>query len=32
MAAVSYAMALANLARKPQDEKPECEKQHVSKR
>jgi hypothetical protein len=32
MAAVSNAAALANLARKPQNEKSECEKQHVSKR
>jgi hypothetical protein len=32
MAAVSYAAALANLARKPQDEKSEREKQHVSER
>src|SRR5260370_28518444 len=32
MAAVSYAAALANLARKPQDEESEREKQHVSER
>jgi hypothetical protein len=32
MAAVSYAAAFANLARKPQDEKSEREKQHVSER
>jgi hypothetical protein len=32
MAAVSDWAALADLARKPQDEKAECEKQHVSER
>jgi hypothetical protein len=32
MAAVSNAAAFADLARKPQDEKSECEKQHVSER